>query len=212
MIKHLLWDLDGTLFDTYSAFTAAFLATCADWGHFPEHKFVHSLAEVSLTHCVITLAKIYQQTEEVVEQGFSQHYAAIPYPQQPLMPGALALCAYIRSLGGKNVLVTHRGISSTLGLLEAHDLKPMFEDLIAGNDNYPKKPDPSSMLTILARNGLIATEVLAIGDRQLDIAAGQAAGIRTCLLGQLEMEIQPDFQVDHLETLLEIIQQEHQTG
>ena len=26
MIKYLIWDLDGTLFDTYPAFTDAFLA------------------------------------------------------------------------------------------------------------------------------------------------------------------------------------------
>lgn len=212
MIKHLIWDLDGTLFDTYPALTTAFLATLADWGHCPEPEFVLGLARVNLTHCAATLAEAYQLPQATIEQGFHVQYAQIPYRQQPLMSGAYALCAYVRSVGGKNVIVTHRPHHSTIGLLDTHGLSSLIADCISADDDFPQKPDPTSMRVIMARNGIDALEGLAIGDRALDIAAGQAAGLRTCLLGQLENQIQPDFRVDHLDELLEIIQHEHRMG
>ena len=212
MIKHLIWDLDGTLFDTYPALTEAFLATLADWGHHPEPELVLGLARISMTHCIASLAAAYKLPQATIEQGFSSQYTQIPYRQQPLRSGAHTLCAYIRSLGGKNVIVTHRPRHSTTELLDAHALNPLIEDCITGDDDFPKKPDPTSMLVIMSRNGIANSEGLAIGDRALDIAAGQAAGLRTCLLGQLDTQVQPDFQVDQLDELLEIIQRENRNG
>jgi phosphoglycolate phosphatase-like HAD superfamily hydrolase len=212
MIKHLIWDLDGTLFDTYPALTDAFLAALADWGHTPEPEVVLGLLQVSMTHCITSLAEAYQLPQEALESGFQSHHARIPYHQQILMPGAQAACAYIRSLGGKNVIVTHRPRHSTMELLDVHGLNPLIDDCIAGDDEFPKKPDPASMLAIMSRNGIDPSEGLAVGDRELDIGAGQAAGLRTCLLGRLDTVVKPDFQVDHLDEVLEIIQRENRSG
>lgn len=212
MIKHLIWDLDGTLFDTYPALTAALVATLADWGHYPEPELVTRLARASLTHCMASLAATYQLPRETIEQGFNSQYAQIPYHKQPLRPGAHTLCAYIRSLGGKNVIVTHRPRHSTIELLDTYALSPLIVDCITIDDKFPKKPDPTSMLVIMSRNGIDCSEGLAVGDRALDIAAGQAAGLRTCLLGQLDNQVQPDFRVDLLDELLEIIHRENRNS
>ena len=212
MIRHLIWDLDGTLFDTYPAFTTAFLAALADYDPYPEPEMVLDLAQVGLSHCAAALAEAYQLSPSALEQAFNLHYSEIPFTQQPLMPGGQALCSYIVSLGGKNVIVTHRQRRSTIGLLEAHGLGTLIADSITGDDGFSKKPDPTGMQVIMARNGIAAQEGLAIGDRPLDIAAGQAAGLRTCLLGEVDKQVQPDYRVDHLDELLVIIQQENKTG
>lgn len=68
------------------------------------------------------------------------------------------------------------------------------------------------MLVIMSRNGIDCSEGLAVGDRALDIASGQAAGLRTCLLGQLDNQVQPDFRVDLLDELLEIIHRENRNS
>jgi phosphoglycolate phosphatase-like HAD superfamily hydrolase len=211
MIRHLIWDMDGTLFDTYPAFTTAFLAVLADYGHYREPEMVIDLARVGLSHCAAALAEAYQLSHSALVQGFSLHYSEIPFTQQPLMPGGQALCANIVSLGGKNVIVTHRQRRSTIGLLEAHGLGTLIADSITGDDGFPKKPDPTGMQVIMARNGIVAHEGLAIGDRVLDIVAGHAAGLRTCLLGEVDSQVQPDYRVDHLDEILKFIQQENLT-
>jgi phosphoglycolate phosphatase-like HAD superfamily hydrolase len=212
MIKHLIWDLDGTLIDTYPAFVSAFASTLADFGHYPDPDYVLGLTLVNLNFCVETLADAYQITPASIEQGFDRYYSQISYRQQPLMPGAYALCRYIASTEGKNLIVTHRRRSSTTSLLEAHSIQSLITDLIAGDDGLPKKPDPTSFEIIMARNNVVEGETLSIGDRTLDIAAGKAAGIRTCLLGKVENQDQPDFRVDELNELLKIIQQDHGNG
>jgi phosphoglycolate phosphatase-like HAD superfamily hydrolase len=212
MIRHLIWDLDGTLFDTYPAITAAFIAALGEYGYYPHRDVVMQLARVSLSHCVATLAGAYGLPPSAVERSFSDRYAHSPFARQPVMPGGRELCAYIVSIGGQNVVVTHRGRRSTIGLLEAHGLETLIADSITAEDGFPKKPDPTGMQAIIARNGIAAQEGLAIGDRELDIAAGQASGLRTCLLGELADQGGADYRVGHLAELLEIIQRENRTA
>jgi len=209
MIKHILWDLDGTLFETYPALINAFLAALAAHGHYPEPEVVRGLASISISHCVSSLAATYQLTEQEVIQNFRQYYAVIPYFEQPLKPGALDLCSYIQSIHGTNLIVTHRYRRSTTDLLEYHGLTSVITDIIAGDDGFPKKPAPASMIAILARNNVEASEAISIGDREIDILAGAAAGMQTCLLGQRVPQVPPGFQVNDLYELKEFIQQEN---
>jgi phosphoglycolate phosphatase-like HAD superfamily hydrolase len=212
MIKHLLWDLDGTLIDTYPAFVSAFTNSLADYGFYPDPDYILSLTLVNLSYSLETLATVYQISPTSLEQDFDRHYSQISYLQQPLMPGAFDMCSYIASTEGKNFIVTHRRRSSTMMLLEAHGIRSLITDLIAGDDGLPKKPDPTSFQVILARNNISESETLSVGDRALDIAAGKAAGIRTCKLGKVEAQDRPDFSVDTLDELLNIIQGDHGNG
>jgi phosphoglycolate phosphatase-like HAD superfamily hydrolase len=210
MIRHIIWDLDGTLFDTYPAFCSAFLIALSNFGQYPEPEMVLELTQVGLSHCAATLAGAYQLSTATLEQAFSYQYSEIPYDKQSLMPGSQELCAYIVSIGGKNVIVTHRQRRSAIGLLKAQDLGKLIADIITGNDDFPKKPDPTAMKAIMARNEIAPQEGLAIGDRALDIEAGQAAGLQTCLFGEGDYQVQPDYRVNYLGDLIEIIQQENQ--
>ena len=111
MIRHLIWDLDGTLFDTYPSFTTAFLAALADWGHNPDPDEVFQLARVGLSFCASTLAATYHLPKSAVEGAFSHQYAQIPFYQQPLMPGAMELCAAFVRTGGVNLIVTGEDVT-----------------------------------------------------------------------------------------------------
>lgn len=212
MIRHLIWDLDGTLFDTYPAFCSAFLTVLASYGCYPEPERVLELTRVGLSYCAASLAETYQLPPATLEQAFGHQYSKISYDKQPLMPGSQELCAYVVSTGGKNVIVTHRQRRSAIGLLKAQDLGKLIADIITGDDGFPKKPDPTAMKAIVVRNEIAPQEGLAIGDRALDIEAGQAAGLKTCLFGESNFQVQPDCRVNHLGELIEIIQQENQIG
>jgi phosphoglycolate phosphatase-like HAD superfamily hydrolase len=212
MIKHIVWDLDGTLFDTYPVFISVIQATMSEFGYTPDADLISRLARESLTGCLAILSETYGLAEGVVENKFGHRYGRIPYQQQRLQPGARALCEYITDLGGKNVIVTHRRRRSTNGLLDAHDLSKLVADSITGDDGYPDKPDPTSMLVIMTRNEIVAAEALAIGDRELDIIAGRGAGLRTCLLGTERVETEPDIHITELTQLQGTIQRENLAG
>ncbi len=77
--------------------------------------------------------------------------------------------------------MTHRGRKGLLELLAAHRMTDYFAGFLTHDDGYPKKPDPAAMRAILQAYTLPPAETIAVGDREIDILAGLAAGLFTCL-------------------------------
>jgi HAD superfamily hydrolase (TIGR01549 family) len=205
MIKNLIWDLDGTLFDTYPAFTQAFVSALAGYGHFVNRTYVLQLARIGLGHCTTKLAIRYDIAEEEIMQAFQAEYSRIDFEKQMLMPGALDVCTFISRNSGVNVIVTHRGKKSTLALLRTHGVQHLFQDLITGDDGFPRKPDSAGIKAIILRNNLIEDDSLVVGDRELDSEAGRLAGVRTCILGDGNQNTTTTYHVSNLHELYEIL-------
>jgi len=183
LIRNIIWDLDGTLFDTYPAFAKAFKAALNDLGHDAPLDWIESLAKKSMDHCAITLIDKYQLSEEALEQAFDRHYSNTKPAEQPPFPGVIEVCQFICSLGGKNIIVTHRRRRGTLELLAANQMTDYFAGHLTGDDGYPRKPDPAAFEAAIQAHDLMHEETMAVGDRDIDIQAGRAAGVFTCLFG-----------------------------
>jgi phosphoglycolate phosphatase-like HAD superfamily hydrolase len=209
VIHHLIWDFDGTLFDTYPAITRALSETLNDVGSSAPLDWIEGLTKKSLDHCVSTLVNEFNISEEEVISGFRQHYGSIPPQDQPPFPGVIDICEYVCSVGGTNVIVTHRGRESTTRLLSAHNMARYFADCLARDDDYPRKPDPAAFEAMIEKHGFRREETLAIGDRDMDILAGQAAGIRTCLFGTGPNDVAADFTITDYAELHRLIAAEH---
>ena len=207
MIQHLIWDVDGTLFDTYPALTRSFSMALRELGvTLPlDSDWITGLARQSLGQCVTTLAGKFNLSLEEVQDRFWQNYRSISPQDQPPFAGVMEVCETIRSTGGTNVIASHRGKASILGLLKAHGMTQYFQDYLAGDDPFPKKPDPAVFVEMIRRHQFKREETLAIGDRDIDILAGQAAGVRTCLFGSASSEVSPDCSITDYADLQRLI-------
>jgi len=183
MIRNIIWDVDGTLFDTYPAIARAFQAALMDFGYEAPFDWVAQLAQVSLGHCTATLAAQYDLDENEIGQKFNSHYNQVKPEDQPPFPGVVSICEYICSAGGKNVIVTHRGQLGTVELLDAHDMTRFFAGWITRNDGHAKKPHPAAFEAAIQQYGLQREATITVGDREIDISAGQAAGLFSCFFG-----------------------------
>jgi HAD superfamily hydrolase (TIGR01509 family) len=201
LIRNIIWDFDGTLFDTYPAFAKAFKAALNDLGQDAPLDWIESLTKKSMDHCVTTLIEKYQLSEEDLEQAFDKHYSSTTPADQPPFPGVMEVCQFICSLGGKNVIVTHRRRKGTLELLAAHQMTDYFAGHLTGDDGYPRKPDPAAFEAALQIYGLKREETMAVGDRDIDIQAGRAAGMFTCLFGDQDDGIATDLLVRSFDEL-----------
>ncbi len=202
MIQNLIWDIDGTLFDTYPAMIAAFQEALADFGKQVQAEEVDPLARVSIPHCIRVLAGKYGIAEDALTEKFLGHYRAKPKTDQPPFEGAAAVCREIVCAGGANLVVTHRLRWSTEELLRVHELENLFVDIAAGDEGYPKKPDPGAFLALIERNRLDPAVTATIGDREIDIQAGKAAGLVTCLFGDGAGGIEADFYFTNYQELM----------
>jgi phosphoglycolate phosphatase-like HAD superfamily hydrolase len=205
MIRNIIWDADGTLFDTYPAIASAFKAALADLGKEAALDWIESLAKKSVGFCQTTLAEHFQVTEDDIERKFVEHYDQIKYEDQPAFPGVAAICEYICSIGGKNVIVTHRRELGTAGLLAANRMTGLFAGYLTNDDGYPKKPDPAAFEAALREYGLERAETISVGDREIDVLAGRAAGLFTCLFGAELDGVPADLTISNFDELYRYI-------
>jgi phosphoglycolate phosphatase-like HAD superfamily hydrolase len=206
MIKNLIWDLDGTLFDTYPAIASAFTAALQRIGVDLPREEIMPLAQVSLGYCAEQLGVRTGLPAEEILNRFGEQYARMPAEVSPPFPSARELCTWVVVKGGKNVIVTHRGRSSTEELLVAHGLRDLFAGWICHEDGFPRKPDPQAMLAAIQRFELDPASTLAIGDRDLDLQAAQAAGVAfLCAYGPGPFSLEADFVVHDFDDLLVLL-------
>ena len=205
MIRFLIWDADGTIFDTYPSFGKAFAAALAELGITAPTDWLVDLCKQSVSHCATTLAGSFNLDANDVLRGYIKHYAAIPPQEQPPFPGVDELCARVRATGGANFIVTHRDKQSLAQLLAVHQMTGHFVDCITADNGYPRKPNPASMKEMIARHQLPRGQVLAIGDRDIDVLAGRTAGVHTCLFGAASSKVAADHSITGFEELYHLI-------
>jgi HAD superfamily hydrolase (TIGR01509 family) len=194
-VRNIIWDVDGTLFDTYPAISRAFKAALNDLGADASVARIADLARESLGRCATTLADEHQLDLASLETAFDRHYDSTKPGEQPPFPGVTEVCEHIRLIGGQNLIVTHRGPRGTAELLAASHLAGYFADCVTNADGYPRKPDPAAFDAVIERHGLRRDETMAIGDREIDVLAGKAAGVVTCLFGGGATAVEADLTI-----------------
>ena len=103
MFGNIIWDVDGTLFDTYPAISKAFQAALNDFGKEASLDWIEGLAKTFLGHCVAVLANQFKLDEEHIVQAFGEYYDHLPPEEQPSFSGALTICEYIYGVGGNDL-------------------------------------------------------------------------------------------------------------
>lgn len=207
-IRDIVWDAGGTLFNTYPALTKAFSLALQKYGVSIHETRILTLARRSTQHAIHTLASEVGIPDANLDREFRWYYNAMGPEIQPPFPGVIEVCATIQRRGGRNFVVTHRKRDSLEALLKAHQMEHLFSDEITGEDPFPRKPDPAALNALIARHTLDPAMTLLVGDRVLDLEAGRAAGMFTCLFnsGPLEAHI-PDIDlcITSFDTLLNLL-------
>lgn len=204
MYTYLMWDFDGTLFDTYPVMGKAFQQALAAGGYEETVEDVMAKMKVSMAHALAFYKEKYEIDEAFLD-AYDERRMALELEECVLFEGVKEICEKIWTRGGKNYLVTHRG-SSAFGLMEAQGLLPYFDDFVTGESGFARKPSPKGIQYLLEKHGLPAKDCLMIGDRELDVLAGKNAGVDACLF-TLEKDVVSvaDYVVDVIDKLNEIV-------
>lgn len=178
MYKHIIWDFDGTLFDTYPAMTAAMLYALQSIGIIESSDNILALMKVSMTHMQIYMEDIYG-----IDESFWENYKQIKmkFEDHKIQPfdGAIEICQYIVEQNGYNHLFTHRG-NSAISYLEKNGLLPLFTGLITKEKGFERKPSPEGIHYLLEEYMIPKNDALMIGDREIDLLSAKNAGIHAC--------------------------------
>lgn len=205
MIQHIIWDFDGTLFDSYPPMTTAFVQALTEAGVQETYDHVISMMKISAGTLIEDVRNRFGLGDAFLARYHSiqaqvEHDTLCPFPH------AANVCAQIRESGRTNDLYTHRGNSAILHL-ERLGMHKDFRDFVTGEDDFPRKPDPSALLHLVEKHGMSKDMALMVGDRDIDLQAGRNAGIHTCLFHPNPTAASPyaDFVISDLRQLLELI-------
>lgn len=184
MLKAVLFDMDGVLFDSMPNHAYA-------WSHAMTQFGLEMTAYEAYLHegrtgsgTINILAQRYwgrDATEEELERIYAakaEVFNTLPEPKP--MPGALEALTAAKELGCMIVLVTGSAQTSLLQRLEEH--YPGFfrqELMVTGFDVKRGKPDPEPYLMGLQKAGIKAEEAVVVENAPLGVESAHRAGIFT---------------------------------
>lgn len=205
MIKSLIWDFDGTLFNTYPSMLAAFKMALKDYEIEEEEYNIIQHMKISASKAMNHYAKKYNLPEDFSKRYVSYEKATKPEGSVPF-PHAHDVCDKFMKKGGRNFIVTHRD-NSTYKYLKNYSMENLFTEIVTKHNGFKRKPDPEGFLYIVNKYGLKKEETLIVGDRDFEIIGAKDAGIKVCLYNtnNITITVQPDYEVQSLKELENII-------
>ncbi len=178
-LRNFVWDFDGTLADTYAGFLPSLQGICARYGLSHSGEELLAMLKRTLMETLQQLAGEAGVPLQDVVDAFDRDMECKDMREVPPIEGVVEA---LRAMPGRHFLYTHNRLDRVLPFLEAQGLTEVFERLITHEDRFPRKPAPDALCHLLAAARLNPLETVMIGDRAIDMEAGYAAGVLTCLL------------------------------
>ncbi len=111
-----------------------------------------------------------------------QHYAETYLPVfAKIAPGAKELLYQLQARRVKKAIVTNQSKSQSVASLKLIGYSGM-DAVVTWEDVHKPKPDAEPLRRALELTGVAAQNALYVGDTQIDVDAGKAAGVRTILI------------------------------
>ncbi len=204
MYKHIIWDFDGTLFDTYEVMGRALQLSFQRIGVNEPLEQIIRLMKVSISEALRYYTGQYQIDEEFIKD-YEATRREMELEECKPYPGVIELLKHMKETGRYHYLFTHRGISS-ITFLQKHQIYDYFTDCITSEHSFERKPSPAAILHLTEKYQMKAQEAIMIGDRDLDILSAKNAGIRACFFDEDGGECEAaDYNIKHIMQLYEII-------
>jgi len=175
-MRGILFDLDGTLFDTADLILASFRHTLR------VHERREASDEELRPYLSMTLADVFRAkgsaAQAMIDTYRAYHFTYFEDTLH-LFPGVLEALTDLCEKGCKLAAVTSRRTSSARRGLEITGALPYFSSIV-GNDRSEKhKPDPEPLHLAMRELALVPVQCVMVGDSANDLLAGKNAGAKT---------------------------------
>ncbi|MDZ7266518.1 MAG: HAD-IA family hydrolase [candidate division KSB1 bacterium] len=207
----LVFDLDGTLVDTRQDLANAVNHALHSLGR-PPLPLAHLTACLGDGARMLLTRALPGGSAAEIEAGlrrFREFYAEHLLDHSRLYPGVRETLRHFA--GKKKALLSNKPQEFVTAMLQRLQLAGHFDMIVGGHPARKLKPDPQSLLDILANLGVAPVSALIIGDGENDLIAGRAAGIATCAVlygyrpAETLLALQPDYTVQALPELISLI-------
>jgi len=177
------FDLDGTLVDSSGDLADSGNALLASYGASPlPSKAVVAMVGDGARELVRRLLKagaLDVPLDEALDRFLALYderllATTVPYDGMPALLDDLKSRARLAVLTNKPVAPSER-------ILRGLGLREFFDDVIGGDGDFGRKPNPGGLLALMGRAAAPADQTLMVGDSVTDLRTARAAGTPACV-------------------------------
>lgn len=176
MTRAFIWDLDGTLLDSYEAILDGIAETYAHYFIDFDREAVYAFI---LNQSVQALLEEVAREHDLDAEEMNRYRASSlreKNAQVHLMPGARDILAWAKEEGIVQFVYTHKG-KNAYPILEDLGILSYFQEVVTTDNGFRRKPDPEGVDYLVDKYQLDRSETYYIGDRTLDVDLADNAGI-----------------------------------
>ncbi|MFH1245393.1 MAG: HAD-IA family hydrolase [Candidatus Omnitrophota bacterium] len=209
-IKLIIFDLDGTLVDSQDAIARGINFALTRVGLEPKPG-----AEIS-SYIGTGVDDLIRKSLGQKAQGFFEKTKTIFEDYRINFPDTSSLYPRVKETleffkEKKKAVVTNRKYEFAAVTLKKLGIFDCFEKVLGGDDARCMKPSACLVNELIFQLKIAKNKTIMVGDMDVDILAGKAAGITTCAvtygIGRREdiLKAKPDYIIDNLAELKDII-------
>lgn len=173
-----IWDLDGTLLNSYEAILSGIKETFAQFAiPYDKEQVREFILKYSVQDLLVRVAEERKLDVEVLNQVRAQSLAE-KNAQVVLMPGAREVLSWADQVGIQQFVYTHKG-DYAFTILRDLGLESYFTEILTSQSGFARKPNPEAATYLLDKYQLDPEKTYYIGDRTLDVEFAQNSGIQS---------------------------------
>jgi phosphoglycolate phosphatase len=180
-IRGLVFDLDGTLVDSYAAIAASVNAVLAGYGEAP---LAPERVRRMVGHGLERLMRDVVGPERAADgaRAFREHYDGVCREQSFALPGARDGLAALRDAGVAIAVASNKPARFSRPILETVGLAELVPTVHGPDTVGSTKPDPGMIRACLRAMGVEPADAAYVGDMVLDVESAARAGLPVVLV------------------------------
>jgi phosphoglycolate phosphatase-like HAD superfamily hydrolase len=210
-LQLIVFDLDGTLVSSHKTIYRATLRTLDELEipyNIDESEFIGMIG-LHFKDIFDKFGVVVNDIEYFIDVFKSFYFDYIDFSE--LYPNAFEVLKYTKEKGYKVSLLTTKGQDQADKIVDHFGLREYFDYVMGRRPGINHKPSPEPLEKICSDLNIDLDHSLLIGDAEIDVQCGKAAGAKTCAITHgyrsretLQNEA-PNFLIDNLSELQSII-------
>jgi phosphoglycolate phosphatase len=212
--RAVVFDLDGTLVDSYTALAEAV-------NHARRTHGLHELSTARIREFVgdgieRLLQRAFERTDvpHTVRESFESRYDEICCGESKVLADVETTLAKLAELGVEMAVCTNKPTVFSKKILDFLELSRYFRAIVGPDVAGARKPDPRHVMVTMESLACAPNEVLFVGDMPLDVRAARNSGVDVAVVAsgssspEQLVAAEPDHFLERFADLLKIVRRE----